>query len=137
LSDIEESLKSLTEKLNWIIQRLDFLEALLMENKEYPEVVSFLRSIRFGTTLYGEPLKTLERLVSAKKLMESIAQRDEITKIIINHIALKGPRNISQLMREVKYQRGKASRTTIRKKVKSLIQSNILVKEGQNYQLTN
>ena len=137
MSDIEESLKSLTEKLNWIIQRLDFLEALLMENKEYPEVVSFLRSIRFGTTLYGEPLKTLERLVSAKNLMESIAHKDEIAKIIINHIALKGPRNISQLTREVKNQRGKASRTTIRKKVQSLMQSKILVKEGQNYQLTN
>jgi hypothetical protein len=121
LSDIEKSLKSLNEKLNWIIQRLDFLEALLIENEEYPEVVSFLRSIRYGTTLYGEPLKTLERLVSAKQLIESVSQTDEITKTIINHIALKGPRNISQLAREMKYHRGKASRTTIRKKVKQII----------------
>lgn len=135
MSDIEESLKSLNEKLNWIIQRLDFLETILIENKEYPEVVSFLRSIRLGTTLYGEPLKTLERLVSAKKLMTSVSQRDEITKTIINHIALKGPRNISQLPREVKYQRGKASRTTIRQRVKRLTQSKILVKEGNYYRL--
>jgi hypothetical protein len=135
LSDIEKSLKSLNEKLNWIIQRLDFLEALLIENEEYPEVVSFLRSIRYGTTLYGEPLKTLERLVSAKQLIESVSQTDEITKTIINHIALKGPRNISQLAREMKYHRGKASRTTIRKKVKQLIQSKILIKEGNYYRL--
>lgn len=135
MSDIEKSLKSLNEKLNWIIQRLDFLEALLIENEEYPEVVSFLRSIRYGTILYGEPLKTLERLVSAKQLIESVSQTDEITKTIINHIALKGPRNISQLAREMKYHRGKASRMTIRKKVKQLIQSKILIKEGNYYRL--
>lgn len=135
MSDIEKSLKSLNEKLNWIIQRLDFLEAILMENKEYPEVINFLRSIRLGTALYGEPLKTLGRLVSAKKLMESTSQRDEITKTIINYIALKGPQNLSQLTREVKYHRGKASRTTIRKRVKQLLQNNVLIKEGNYYRL--
>jgi hypothetical protein len=55
-------------KLDWIIRRLDYLEAVLTESQQYPEVLEFLRGIRLGTALYGEPLKTLDRLVTAQRL---------------------------------------------------------------------
>ncbi len=135
MSDINGSLKALNEKLDWIINRLNYLEAVLTESQQYPEVVSFLQSLKLGTALYGEPLKTLNRIVSASHLIKSTSQRDEITKIILNYIALKGPKNISELTREIKRQRGKASRTTIRKRVKQLVQSKALVKEGNHYRL--
>jgi predicted HTH transcriptional regulator len=135
LSDIEGSLKSLNEKLDWIISRLNYLEAVLTESQQYPEVVDFLQSLKLGTALYGEPLKTLNRIVSARHLIESTSQKDEISKIILNYIAVKGPRNISELTREVGRQRGKASRTTIRKKVKHLVDQKALVKEGPRYRL--
>ena len=130
MSDIDGSLKSLNEKLDWIINRLNYLENVLTESQQYPEVVTFLQSLKLGTALYGEPLKTLNRLVSARKLIESISQKDEISKIILNYIALKGPKNISELTREVGRQRGKKSRTTIRKKVTQLLKSKTLIKEG-------
>jgi len=129
------SLQSLNDKLDWIVNRLNFLEALLIENQKYPEAVSFLRSLRIGTAVYGEPLKTLDRLVFARRVIESTSQQDEISKIILNTIALQGPKNISQLTREVQYQRGKASRTTIRKRVNALLQSKALIKEGNYYHL--
>jgi len=135
LSDIEASLKALNEKLDWIVQRLNYLEAVLTESQKYPEVVNLLRSLRMGTALYGEPLKTLNQLVSAKRLLESTPQRDEISEIILNTIALRGPQNISQLTREVQQQRGKASRTTVRKRVERLLQGKALVKEGNRYRL--
>ena len=135
MSDIDGSLKSLNEKLDWIINRLNYLENVLTESQQYPEVVTFLQSLKLGTALYGEPLKTLNRLVSARKLIESTSQKDEINKIILNYIALKGPRNISELTREVGRQRGKKSRTTIRKKVKQLLKSKALIKEGTRYRL--
>jgi hypothetical protein len=135
LSDIEGSLKSLNKKLDWIINRLNYLEAVLTESQQYPEVVEFLQKLKLGTALYGEPLKTLDRIVSARHLIESTAQKDEINKIILNYIAVKGPKNISELTREVGRQRGKASRTTIRKKVKQLVDSKALVKEGPRYRL--
>jgi len=131
------SLKSLNDKLDYIVNRLNFLEAVLIESQKYPEAVSFLRSLRIGTAVYGEPLKTLDRLVFARRVIESTSQQDEISKIILNTIALKGPRNISQLTREVQYQRGKASRTTIRKRVNTLLQSKTLRKEGNYYHLRN
>ena len=135
MSDIEASLKALNEKLDWIVQRLNYLEAVLTESQKYPEVVNLLRSLRMGTALYGEPLKTLNQLVSAKRLLESTPQRDEISEIILNTIALRGPQNISQLTREVQQQRGKASRTTVRKRVERLLQGKALVKEGNRYRL--
>ena len=135
LSDIEGSLKSLNKKLDWIINRLNYLESVLTESQQYPEVVEFLQSLKLGTALYGEPLKTLDRIVSARHLIESTSQKDEINKIILNYIAVKGPKNISELTREVGRQRGKASRTTIRKKVQQLVDQKALVKEGPRYRL--
>ncbi len=135
LPDTEVSLKSLNEKLDWIIRRLDYLETVLTENQKYPEVVAFLRSIKTGTALYGEPLKTLDRLVSAERLLESASPKDETSRIILNAIALKGPQNISQLTREVQSQKGKGSRTTVRERVKRLLQSKALVKVGNRYRL--
>jgi len=135
LSDIDGSLKSLNEKLDWIIHRLNYLENVLTESQQYPEVVSFLQSLKLGTALYGEPLKTLNRIVSARKLIESMSQKDEINKTILNYIALKGPKNVSELTREIKRQRGKASRTTVRNRVKQLVKSEALVKEDSIYRL--
>ena len=85
--------------------------------------------------MYGEPLKTLNRIVSAKKLIESTSVKDEINKTILNYLALKGPKNISELTREIKRQRGKASRTTVRSRIKHLIETKALVKDGTRYRL--
>ncbi|MCW4015367.1 MAG: hypothetical protein NWF06_03275 [Candidatus Bathyarchaeota archaeon] len=133
MSDVEGSLNSLNQKLDWIINRLNYLENVLTESQQYPEVVDFLQSLKLGTALYGEPLKTLNRIVSARKLIDSTAQKDEITKIILNYIAVKGPKNISELTREIKRQRGKASRTTIRNRVTQLVKASNLLKDGNRY----
>ncbi|MGD2142459.1 MAG: hypothetical protein PVH79_03140, partial [Candidatus Bathyarchaeota archaeon] len=64
--------------------------------------------------------------------------RDEISRIILNALALKGPMNISQLAREVASERGSASRVTIRKRIKSLLEEGIVEKgEGYDYKLTS
>jgi hypothetical protein len=135
LADVDGSLKSLNEKLDWIINRLNYLEAVLTESQQYPEVVDFLQNLKIGTALYGEPLKTLNRIVEARKLIERSSEKDEINKIILNYIAVKGPKNISELTREVGRQRGKSSRTTIRNRVKQLVESKALIKDGSLYRL--
>ena len=135
MSDIDGSLKSLNEKLDWIINRLNYLEGVLTESQQYPEVINFLQSLKLGTSLYGEPLKTLNRILSVRQLIESMSQKDEINKIILNYIAVKGPKNISELTREIRRQRGKASRTTVRNRTKQLVESKALVKEGERFRL--
>ena len=136
MSNIDGSLKSLNQKLDWIINRLNYLEGVLIESQQYPEVVNFLQNLKLGTAMYGEPLKTLNRIVSVRKIIESLSEKDEINKIILNYIALKGPKNISELTREVSRQRGKSSRTTIRSRVKQLVESKALLKENNRYRLT-
>jgi hypothetical protein len=135
VADVDGSLKSLNEKLDWIINRLNYLEAVLTESQQYPEVVDFLQNLKLGTALYGEPLKTLNRIVEARKFIERSSEKDEINKIMLNYIAVKGPKNISELTREVGRQRGKSSRTTIRNRVKQLVESKALLKEGSQYRL--
>jgi hypothetical protein len=135
LSDIQDSLTSLNEKLDWIIRRLNYLESVLAESQQYPEVASLLRSLKIGTIVYDEPLKTLNRLISVRHLLESVSPKDEMSRIILNAIALKGAQNVSQLSREVQYQRGKSSRTTVRKRLDNLVKNKALVKEGTRYRL--
>ena len=135
MADVDGSLKSLNEKLDWIINRLNYLESVLTESQQYPEVVDFLQNLKLGTALYGEPLKTLNRIVEARKFIERSSEKDEINKIMLNYIAVKGPKNISELTREVGRQRGKSSRTTIRNRVKQLVESKALLKEGSQYRL--
>ena len=130
MSNNDLSIKSLNDKLDWIIRRLNYLEMVLTESQKYPEVVNLLRDLRIGTIIYGEPLKTLNSLLSVRHLLESTPQKDEVSRIILNALALKGSQNISQLTREVQHQRGKASRITVRKRVKSLVQSKNIIKEG-------
>ena len=82
-------------------------------------------------------MKTLDRLVTAQQLIASTQQHDEISKIILQALALHGPLNISQLTREIRSERGKASRVTTRKRLQRLIQQNAVIKKGHLYQLTS
>jgi len=62
--------------------------------------------------------------------------RDEVSRIILNALALKGPMNISQLTREVARERGSASRVTVRKRINMLLDVGVVEKdEGFDYKL--
>jgi len=134
---LERDLKELNEKLGLMMKRLDYLEALMTQNQEYPELSQIMGSLRVGTSLYSEPLKLIQRLVSVqRRLRHSEEPRDEISRIILNVLAIKGPQNVSGLTREVQLERGKGSRVTIRKKLLELIDEGLVEKaEGHDYKL--
>ena len=137
MSGLERDLKELNEKLGLMMKRLDYLEALMTQNQEYPELSQIMGSLRVGTSLYSEPLKLIQRLVSVqRRLRHSEEPRDEISRIILNVLAIKGPQNVSGLTREVQLERGKGSRVTIRKKLLELIDEGLVEKaEGHDYKL--
>ncbi len=137
MSGLEDELKGLNEKLELMLKRLDYLEALMTQNQEYPELSHVVSSLRVGTSLYSEPLKLIQRLVSVqRRLKRSEEPRDEISRIILNVLAIKGPQNVSSLTREVQLERGTGSRVTIRKKLLELIDAGIVHKgEGLDYTL--
>lgn len=137
MSGIERNLRELNEKLERVMRRLDYFEAILTESRKYPELARLMGDLKVGAALYGEPLKLIQRLLSVRRHLErSAASRDEVSRIILNALALKGPMNISHLTREVAREKGSASRVTVRKRVRSLLDKGIIEKgEGFEYRL--
>jgi len=137
LSNLDRELKALSQKLEEVIRRLDYIEAILMEGQRYPEVAQLIGGLKAGVLLYGEPLKMIRRLLAVKRFLDrNAAARDEISRIILNALAMRGPMNISELTREVARERGSASRVTVRKRVYRLLELGIIERaEGFNYRL--
>lgn len=137
MSGLEDELKGLNEKLELMLNRLDYLEAVMTQNQEYSELSHVMSSLRVGTSLYSEPLKLIQRLVSVqRRLRRSEEPRNEISRIILNVLAIKGPQNVSGLAREVQLERGTGSRVTVRKKLLELIEEGLVEKgEGPDYKL--
>ncbi len=132
-----DDLKALNEKLERMIRRLDYLEAILTESRQYPEIAQLMGDLKVGAALYGEPLKLIQRLLGVRRYLERTPEsRDEVSRTILNALALKGPMNISQMTREVERERGSASRITVRKRVRSLMEEGALERgEGFEYRL--
>jgi hypothetical protein len=137
LSGAEEELKSLNEKMERMMRRLDYLEAILTESRQYPELAQLMGDLKVGAALYGEPLKLIQRLLGVRRYLEKTPDsRDEVSRIILNSLALKGPMNISQMTREVERERGTASRVTVRKRAQDLLEEGAIEKgEGFEYRL--
>jgi len=96
-----------------------------------------MSGLKVGTSLYTEPLKLIQRLMTVqRRLKRSEEPRDEISRIILNVLAIKGPQNVSSLTREVQRERGTGSRVTIRKKILELVEEGLVEKsEGHDYKL--
>lgn len=138
MSGVERDLRELNEKLEQMMRRLDYLEAILTESRQYPELAQLMGDLKVGAALYGEPLKLIQRLLGVRRfLTKSPESRDDVSRIILNALALKGPMNISQLTREVARERGSASRVTVRKRVRSLLDEGVIERgDGFEYRLS-
>jgi len=132
-------LKEVNDKLEEVIRRLNSLEAMITETRRYPEVANLMHDLKIGAQLYDEPLKMLQRLLEVKHYLDrNTESRDEITREILNVLALKGSMNVSELTREIASIRGKASRVTVKKHLDALLNEKVVNKiVAGKYQLAD
>ena len=117
----EGQVRDLDEKLDRIIKRLDTIETVLANSQQNPELSSVLADFKGGVSRYSEPVKASKRLYDARKYMKAgEAEKDEVSRLIIQSLALRGPLNISQIERELRTARGTASRRIIRTRLAKL-----------------
>ena len=135
----EDRVRNLDQKLDQIMNRLDTIEAALAASQQSAELSSVLSDLRTGISLYSEPLKAIKRLYDARRFLKATAvEKDEISRIIVQSLAMRGELNVSQLEREVRGARGKASRRIVRERLKKLESDGIVQRvpgPGNKYRL--
>ena len=139
LKRTEDRVRNLDQKLDQIMNRLDTIEAALAASQQSAELSSVLSDLRTGISLYSEPLKAIKRLYDARRFLKATAvEKDEISRIIVQSLAMRGELNVSQLEREVRSARGKASRRIVRERLKKLESDGIVQRvpgPGNKYRL--
>jgi len=126
----DKQLEELSGKLDELIKRLDVLEKIIAISPEYSAIANVIDVLTMGVRLYDEPIKVLNRLLSVRKYVEkSEVAGDEISRLTVQALAFRGSLNISQITREIKGSRGRASRKIVRERLLKLVEEGVVIKE--------
>ncbi|OYT30441.1 MAG: hypothetical protein B6U94_06850 [Thermofilum sp. ex4484_79] len=120
VEELRERLIRIEALLNLVLQRLNEIEKTLGS----PNV----QLVKAGVKAYGLTLKTFKEIATIYSYLgDSSIIKDEITRLIIQILAEHGDGlNISQITRELRKIRGKASRRIVRGRLAKLVSMGII-----------
>ncbi len=70
MSGVEDDLKSLNEKLERVMSRLDYMEAILMESRKYPEIAQLNQYIKADLQLPGALHRVLHEAQAGRQAVQ-------------------------------------------------------------------
>ena len=117
-----EELEEVKALLLRLIERVDRLERMLSERRMVDDVEAValaLKLLKLGAGMVDLSSSAL-KLARVDKLLRKGRIKDEITRAILEVIAVKGAQSISDLERELRRLRGRASRRIIAQRVARL-----------------
>ena len=128
--DLEKKVEDLQERIDYLARKLENVEEKI--ELLAPTLSRFLDGLKLLKNLLSSQKYLLhqedyqESLIKTLKAQHSELEVDptliDVLKILLND----GPMNLSKLTARIRTKRGKASRNTIRKKVKILVSAGIL-----------
>lgn len=121
--DIRKEIKELSEK----IDKLE--ETLSKISKPYSDIVGYMGQFQSVSRGYFRLLDLYEKHGSLSPEIIIPELKDPISKEIVVVLFTKKEQNISQITEKLKKRRGTASRRTVREKLQSLLEDNIVVCE--------
>ena len=124
----DQRLRRLEEQLDRLEDRLEKIESLLAsQESQMDEVRSLFAFFRGSIRFYDEVTHLLSYISSFRRATQDAwISKDQLAKDIILSLARKGPRNISELTRDIRQERGKASRRIVASRVKRLMESGVV-----------
>jgi len=124
----DQRLRRLEEQLGRLEDRLEKIESLLAsQESQMDEVRGLFAFFRGSIRFYDEVSHLLSYISSFRRATQDAwISKDQLAKDIILSLARKGPRNISELTRDIRQERGKASRRIVASRVKQLMESGVV-----------
>ncbi len=117
-----EKIEEVKALLLRLIERVDRLEKMLSERQMTDEVEAValtLKLLKLGAGMVNISSSAI-KLAKVNQLLKKGRIKDEITRVILEVIAVKGAQSISDLEKELRRLRGKASRRIIAQRVAKL-----------------
>ncbi len=121
MDDVTDRLNKIERMLEEIYNRVKNIEKILGVDLDEP-----LLAITLAQMFEIPVRRAIESALRIRRSLKLLGTFDPLDRAIIEALSVKGQMNVSELTRTVKMIRGKASRTTIRKRLERLEKRGII-----------
>jgi hypothetical protein len=129
----DEDLQGINGKLDLLLKRLETLEKLISTILGSQELLNAISLLRMSGELYRDYSDLTSRIAKAQKHLEkNEVASDDVIKCILRVLVVQGPRNISEITRSIRKIKGKASRSRIAEKLRTLEKMSIIMVIKEN-----